>query len=210
MTVRIIAISDTHNHHDKLVIPDGDILIHAGDMTGRGTARELKNVTDFLRGLPHQHKILIAGNHDFCFERDREVALQSLNGLIYLQDQEVTVEGLRIYGSPWQPWFYDWAFNLHRGAPIRAKWDRIPLGLDVLITHGPPHGILDQTRLGMNLGCEELKAAVDRVRPRVHIFGHIHEAGGQKIKKGIKFFNVSSCDELYQTLSPPRVIDLET
>jgi len=91
----------------------------------------------------------------------------------------VIIEGVKFYGSPWQPRFFDWAFNLDRGEEIKKKWDLIPMDTDVLITHGPPYGILDLTHEGEKVGCEELMKAVLRVQPKIHIFGHIHEAYGE-------------------------------
>ena len=93
----------------------------------------------------------------------------------YLCDESLTLDGVKFYGSPWQPRFFDWAFNKDRGAPLKAIWDKIPLDTDVLITHGPPHGILDLTFDKIKAGCEELLLAVQRIKPKVHVFGHIHE-----------------------------------
>jgi len=146
--MKLITISDTHGLHWSLDIPDGDVLIHAGDLTDRGILEEVSEFNTFLGTLPHPHKIVIAGNHDLCFEDYRMDCEEALTNCIYLQDQEVTIDGVRFYGSPWQPWFYDWAFNLERGPEIRAKWDLIPEGTDVLITHGPPYGIGDLTARG--------------------------------------------------------------
>jgi hypothetical protein len=152
--------------------------------------------------------VVIAGNHDFGFERTPHEARRLLDGLLYLEDSEATVEGLRIWGSPWQPRFFDWAFNLDRGAPLREKWDRIPPGIDVLITHGPPAGILDTTISGRKVGCADLLAAVRRVRPRLHVFGHIHEAYGQEESEGTRFVNASTCDLSYRAVNPAVVLDL--
>ena len=154
--MKIISISDTHGLHPSMKIPDGDLLVHAGDLTHHGALEDVIDFNNFLATLPHPHKIVIAGNHDFCFEEDRKACEEALTNCIYLQDQEVTIDGVRFYGSPWQPWFYDWAFNLERGPKIRAKWDLIPEGIDILITHGPPYGIGDLTTRGDNAGCQDL------------------------------------------------------
>lgn len=178
--VRIVAIADTHGYHSKLRVPDGDLLIHAGDLTQRGKLKQLEEVRDWLLSLPHAHKVVIAGNHDFALQKQREEA-RALFGppLIYLEDQLATVAGLRIWGSPWQPWFYDWAFNLHRGAEIAAKWALIPEGVDVLVTHGPPANHGDKCYDGRRVGCEDLLVELGRVKPRLHLFGHIHEDKGE-------------------------------
>ena len=122
---------------------------------------------------------MVAGNHDWCFVRERQEAIALLGPSVhYLQDDGVELEGVRFYGSPWQPAYNDWAFNLERGAALAERWALIPEGVDVLITHVPPEGIGDTGPVGGRHGCEELKRAIARVRPRVHCFGHIHTDGG--------------------------------
>lgn len=178
--MRIVAVADTHTFEDDLgALPDGDVFVHAGDMLRRGSLKELEPVAKWIRALPHRHKIVVAGNHDFCFERVRPHALDLLGPDVhYLEDSEVTLEGIRFWGSPWQPEFHDWAFNLPRGEKLAAKWAQIPQGIDVLVTHGPPlhHG--DRTDVNGRQGCEALLEALPRIRPRLHLFGHIHEDGG--------------------------------
>jgi len=164
----------------------------------------------YLCTLPHPHKIVIAGNHDFCFESDREACEKILTNCIYLQDQEVTINGMRFYGSPWQPWFYDWAFNLERGPEIRVKWNLIPKGTDILITHGPPYGIGDLTAQEDHAGCQDLLEVVEKIKPAIHIFGHIHEGYGISSNGITTFINVSSCDQLYQPVNPPLIYEFES
>lgn len=173
--MRIVCISDTHGKHRSMKIPDGDVLIHAGDLTPRGHEKDIKDVNEWLGTLPHKHKIMIAGNHDFQFEINPVNARSWITNAHYLCDESLTLDGVKFYGSPWQPRFFDWAFNKDRGAPLKAIWDKIPLDTDVLITHGPPHGILDLTFDKIKAGCEELLLAVQRIKPKVHVFGHIHE-----------------------------------
>jgi predicted phosphodiesterase len=206
--VRIVCISDTHGRHDDLVVPDGDVLIHAGDFTGRGEKAEVVAFSNWLAGLPHARKLVAAGNHDFAFEKRPSEARSWLTAATYLQDSGVTIDGVTFWGSPWQPRFFDWAFNLDRGAPLAAKWALIPANTDVLVTHGPPHGILDRTSSGLHVGCEELLKVVERVRPKVHVFGHIHEAYGQVVKGPTRFVNASNCTLRYQPTNPPIVVDL--
>lgn len=205
--MRVVCISDTHGLHEDLTVPDGDLLIHAGDLTGHGSLREVALARDFLAALPHPHKVVIAGNHDFAFEREAAAAVALLDGVTYLLDAEHRVEGLRIWGSPWQPWFFDWAFNLERGAAIRAKWDLIPQGIDVLVTHGPPRGHGDLTARCELAGCEDLLAAVRRVKPRWHVFGHIHEGYGTTRENDTRFINASTCTVDYRPINPPIVFD---
>lgn len=176
---RIVAMADTHNQHHRLAVPAGDLLIHAGDLTERGTLAELAQVADWLRALPHPHKVVIAGNHDFALQRTPLEARALFEGLTFLEDGEATLAGLRVWGSPWQPWFHNWAFNAHRGEEIDAKWRRIPSGIDVLVTHGPPAGFGDRVHDGEQVGCADLLRHLARVKPRLHLFGHIHEDRGE-------------------------------
>lgn len=205
--MRIVCISDTHARHRQLSIPEGDLLIHAGDLTRRGSREDVRDFDDWLGSLAHPHKVVIAGNHDFCFEKD-PAARQWITHATYLQDEAIEIGGLRLYGSPWQPRFFDWAFNLDRGEPLREVWSRIPAETDVLITHGPPFGVLDRTSRGLRVGCEELFAAVQRIRPRLHVFGHIHEGAGRVDRDGTTFVNASSCDLRYAPSQAPIVVDL--
>lgn len=214
--MKIVCISDTHNCNEQIDVPDGDILIHSGDATSTGTTEEIRRFNRWFAGLSHKHKIFIAGNHDWLFEREPVSARRLLDpSIIYLKDSACEIDGLKIYGSPWQPRFYDWAFNLMRGAEIAEKWKLIPNDIDVLITHGPPHGILDEVprQWGIeNTGCEELRKRVDEIawfgKLKLHVFGHIHCGYGRSEVNGIQYVNASSCDEQYNPTQPPIVIDL--
>jgi predicted phosphohydrolase len=205
--LRIVCISDTHNQHEALDVPDGDLLLCAGDITRRGDRADVESFDRWLSTLPHPHKVVIAGNHDFCFERDPG-ARAWLRHATYLQDSGCEIGGLRLWGSPWQPRFFDWAFNLNRGAPLRERWDLIPPETDVLITHGPPWGVLDLTSRRVRAGCEELALAVARIKPRLHVFGHIHEAYGRVDVDGVIYVNACTCDLRYRPVQPPIVVDL--
>jgi predicted phosphohydrolase len=207
--MRFVCVSDTHLTTDGVELPPGDVLLHAGDLTRRGRPAEIEAAGSWLASLPYAHKVVIAGNHDFELEKGPQRARELLPGVTYLQDDEVTIGGLRIWGSPWQPWFMDWAFNLRRGPAIRAKWKLVPAGVDVLITHGPPAGILDRTERGEPVGCADLLAELERIAPRVHVFGHIHEAAGELEANGIRFVNAAICDVRYRPVQPARVFDLE-
>lgn len=193
-------------------IPDGDLLIHAGDCTNRGAADETAGFLAWFAGLPHPHKVLVAGNHDFLFEREAARAEAMIPpGVTYLRDSGVTVGGLAIWGSPWQPWFYDWAFNLERGEELAKKWRLIPADTDVLVTHGPPHGTLDQTvrHPPERVGCEALAGRLTELpRVRLHAFGHIHEAYGRERQGGRDSVNASICDVRYRPVNPPVVVEV--
>jgi predicted phosphohydrolase len=206
--VKIVATSDTHSRHDALNVPDGDVFVHAGDFSGYGSLKELSDFNAWLGSLPHCHKLIIAGNHDWCFETMAGVARSVVTNAHYLQDEGVEIDGVQFYGSPWQPWFLDWAFNLPRGEPLREKWSLIPESCDVLITHGPPHGIGDLTVRGENVGCRELLKALERVRPKVHIFGHIHEGAGVVEGDHTTFANVSFLDVTYKPKQDCTVLEI--
>jgi Icc-related predicted phosphoesterase len=211
---RLVLISDTHCRHPE--IPNGDILFHSGDLTISGNRAETEAEVRWLGEVAKEFKwvILIGGNHDFFFQhagaRTTRQFIQQFGAenIIYLCDESVTVENLNIYGSPWQPWFMGWAWNAQRGADIRKYWDRIPTGLDVLLSHGPPHGILDWVGQ-RRVGCEELGIAINRVKPRLHSFGHIHSAGGQTRKFGdTQCYNASVVDETYALAYNPHVVEI--
>ena len=221
MKVKLVCISDTHTMHSQIKIPEGDIILHAGDVSYKGTKAEIKEFLEWYEQLNFKHKILIAGNHDWGFEESPNFfeAMCKGYGIKYLKDSGVKLEGIKFWGSPVQPAFCDWAFNRARNEftannefavtdnginmdygydLIKPHWDMIPDDTDVLITHGPPHGILDQTVRGkLNVGCEDLLEAVYRVKPKLHVFGHIHEVKGRKEYDGITFINASSVDLRY-------------
>ena len=192
--LRIVCVSDTHGNHGRTILPPGDILLHTGDLTRHGKLDEVEEFNGWLGTLDplYQHKIVIAGNHDFCFHESPSEARTRLTNAIYLEDEGVEIAGIRIYGSPWQPWFGGWAFNLQRGSELAAIWARIPSDTDILLTHGPPEGILDRNRHGDCCGCRDLLHRVMEIRPRLHVFGHIHEAAGQIEIDQIRFLNAST------------------
>jgi predicted phosphodiesterase len=209
--LRVVFASDTHDRHNQLTVPDGDVFVHCGDFTMNGNLKAVGAFSTWIRGLPHRHKVVIAGNHDLSFENTPDAAHRALrageDGLVYLQDSGVVIDGISFWGAPWQPWFYDWAFNLERGAAIAAKWKLIRAGTDVLITHGPPLGLLDVAH-GEHVGCADLLQRVDGIRPRVHAFGHIHEGSGMEVQGRTTFVNASICDEAYHAVNPVRVVDV--
>lgn len=205
---KITFISDTHTKHQYMTgdLPGGYMIICAGDITSRGKFNEAQEFIDWFASLPYARKIFIAGNHDFVFEKPN--ALIVPDDVYYLQDSAIVLDGIKIYGSPWQPWFHDWAFNLMRGEPLAEKWKMIPDDTDILVTHGPPYGILDYANYSRKqVGCEELYKRVFEVRPRIHVFGHIHEGFGQKEIDGVQFINASMLDESYDYVNSPVVID---
>jgi Icc-related predicted phosphoesterase len=209
--MRIVAISDTHGSHRDLTLPDGDVLIHAGDFMLSGKdAREIFDFNAWLGEQPFKHRICVAGNHDILFESDPIVAASFLSNATYLMDSSVEICGVKFYGSPWQPRFMDWAFNVDRGAPIRKIWAKIPEDVNVLITHTPPYGILDELRPpSEHLGCEELAIAIGRLSPKMHIFGHIHGSAGTLSIGDKRFINAASMNEAYRIANYPIVVDFD-
>ncbi|MBI5517484.1 MAG: metallophosphatase domain-containing protein [Deltaproteobacteria bacterium] len=192
----LVLISDTHNSHAGLQVPPCDFLVHAGDFTRHGTLTEAEAFFAWFAQQPAKCKVLTAGNHDFIAERDRWTvrALARQSGVTYLVDEGCELLGLRLWASPYTPRHGEWAFQDDRGASLAARWAAIPEGLDVLVTHGPPHGVLDRTRLGLDVGCEALLDVVRARPPRVHVFGHVHEAHGEASLEGLRtvFVNASS------------------
>ncbi len=208
--MKIVFISDTHGFHKKVENLNGDIIIHAGDVSGRGTKEEVTDFLDWFGNLDFKHKIFVAGNHDFFFE---EASLDELKQLIpdtinYLYDSGIQIDNLNIWGSPIQPWFHNWAFNRQRGEDIKKHWDLIPDNTDILITHGPPFEILDKTFTNLNVGCKELLKKTLEVKPKIHVFGHIHEDYGIKELGGVTFINASILNERYKVVNVPIEINI--
>ena len=229
---RFIIISDTHGNHDRLAsltdanrMPRGDVLLYCGDISDHGRVGELERFNNWLGAQPYRHKIGICGNHDFLFQQDRKQALQLLRSGITLFDQTflLPVEGqeepLKIWGSPWNPWFHDWAFNLPRGPQLAAVWAQIPEDVDILITHTPPHGILDQVnnRHGSGpIGCEALRERRDEIafsedwKWRLNCFGHIHEGHGHTTCHSTRWVYVNASNCLWGLTYPPYVVDYDS
>eukprot|EP00117_Sycon_ciliatum_P044995 scpid86193/ scgid2541/ Metallophosphoesterase domain-containing protein 1; Adult brain protein 239 len=230
---RFVCISDTHGMHGCLQtrLPWGHVLLHAGDFSHFGRRREVQDVNDFFAQLPHEHKVVIAGNHDLTFDaagrerflsnsyltrecsslrkHDCATIKSMLTECVYVEDEEVTVRGFRIYGSPWQPKHSNWAFNLDRGQPLIEKWRKIPSGIDILMTHGPPFGHGDLCSALFHAGCVDLLAEVQRrIRPKYHVFGHIHEGHGVTSDGTTVFINAAICDVDYYAIQDPIVFDL--
>lgn len=234
--VRFVCISDTHRKLFVIAdrIPDGDVLLHAGDFSNVGLPTDVKEFNDILGRLPHKHKIVIAGNHDITFDEEmlqtdinlRRFGLDVekvksdltskgvssvkdlLTNCVYLEDAGVELYGIKIYGSPWQPVFCDWGFNLERGKPCLDKWNLIPCDTDILITHGPPLGHGDKCFDGIRAGCVDLLNTIQqRVQPKYHVFGHIHEDYGCTSDGITTYINASTCTLEYKPTHPPVVFD---
>jgi len=214
--VRVVFVSDTHMRHSHLVgkLPPGDVLVHCGDMTMDGTLEELRGVAAWFKSMAKDFEAIVAipGNHDYCLEpasSDFQAARAELaTCCTLLMDSEVVVCGLRIYGTPWTPPIprrKPMAFQL---SDLTSKWAQIPDGIDILVSHGPPRGRLDRIILGYNVGCPDLRATVERVRPSIVAFGHIHEAYGTELHDGIVYINAATANLLYEPTHRVPVYDV--
>ena len=208
--MRLVCISDTHSLHAGVALPEGDILVHAGDVCNEGTFREAAEFFRWFGAIgQYRERVLIAGNHDLVFE-DNPGAMLGLvpDSVTYLNDSGAMVGGLKFWGSPVTPYFFDWAFNRHEHQ-IGPHWDMIPAETEVLVTHGPPLGVLDRVQSGEQVGCPLLLRRVQQIRPKVHLFGHIHEGYGEVDQDETRFVNASVCTLNYEPNNLPIVVDLE-
>lgn len=207
--MRIVAVSDTHSRHRKLVLPEADIFIHAGDFTNRGRPEEIEDFNDWLGTLPYRYKLVVPGNHDLSIpkmtRRERESMLSNATLLI---DDWVTLEGVKFYGTPWVSLYGNWAYML-READLKAKYDLIPEDTDVLISHGPPQTVLDLTFRGVCAGSEMLRQRVEAIAPKVHVFGHIHEGYGCTSNGKTSFVNAAICDFYDGRMNAHSLINME-
>lgn len=229
--MKIVAISDTHNLHDTLTIPECDILIHAGDATGDGTAKECIAFLLWMSSLDQcKHKIFVPGNHDFMFQKNyKEHVPTNVNVLI---DKSITIGGIKIYGTPWQPFFYDWAFNglekrpgydySYKGGPgpcspdaehplLKDKFLMIPDDTNIIVCHGPPNigniDLVDRTK--EHVGSVELTNAIKRLPNLIAgFYGHIHSGYGKVTAGNATHYNVSICDERYRPYNPITIINI--
>jgi Icc-related predicted phosphoesterase len=222
--LRVITVADTHLFHNEIDIPEGDVLVHCGDFSRTGHVNEIRRVNGWLQeiGPRFRYVLVVAGNHDQCFcpkkaselirEEAKRVLLQGTANVRYLEDESTWIDDVEFYGSPWQPEFCDWGFNLPRNSEeLKEKWAAIPETTDVLITHGPPKGVLDLNRRdSFACGCELLHDRIRELQPTYHLFGHIHEGYGvnQYILRPTVCVNASVCNERYEPLNQPIVLEI--
>jgi Icc-related predicted phosphoesterase len=204
--MRIVCISDTHGQHGMLKLPDGDMLIHAGDLTLRGTAEQINDSLAYFAKLPYKYKIIVAGNHDFGLEqKNPDIVIPP--DIIYLENSEVIVEGLKIWGSPVSTPYYDWAFMWDE-VRREALYKTIPHDTDIIINHGPAFGVLDWTRKSTNAGCEVLRRRISEIKPKLFVCGHIHEDYGVREIEATTFVNAAILNKQYQIANPAVIITI--
>jgi len=229
-----------HNQLNGL-LPGGDLLIHSGDISSLGRKSEVEQFVKWFNDIDnYTNKVFIAGNHDMTFDReqllrdklahfegktdyDTECAegkpdwLKELLGIhlrpnvSYLENSDVTIDGIKIWGSPVTPSFgYGWGFNKDRGYDINEVWNTIPMDTDIVITHGPIYGYCDRTsREGLNVGCADLYHRLNEVQPQLHFSGHIHEAYGYRQTNWGYAFNGCNCDLSYLVNNKPMTFDYD-
>jgi predicted phosphodiesterase len=230
--MRITTISDTHTRHGLIPtehLSGGDLLLHAGDIMNSGyNPQDIHSFLNWFSTQPYTHKVFIAGNHDRMFQDDPNfikdlISHSYKDSVIYLEDSEVVIYGdgpngdypegnIRIYGLPHTPEFYNWAFNVPRNShKMQEIMNTIPENTDILVTHGPPYGILDtiSPRSYQALGCEILRDRVKQVRPKIHVFGHIHGGRGIEYVDGTLFINASVLNESYNYTNKPITLDFD-
>ena len=219
--MRLVCVSDLHGLYPGITLPEGDVLVCAGDFTNYG---ELVQLEGFLFWVTNHHfskRIVIAGNHDFCFEDSLRLyskeRLQD-SGVTYLEASECEFGGIKFYGSPCTPKFFNWAFMLNSDQEAKKHWDLIPEDVQVLITHGPPYGILDRVakrplkdppEVGDRAGDKHLAKRITKLpKLKAHIFGHLHLENGIEVINNTTYVNASICDEFYRPIRKPIVLDI--
>jgi len=222
--LRLVLISDTHMQHRKLVMPKGDVLIHAGDFTNKGRVKDINEFDSWLGELDYAHKIVVFGNHDtetdsLAIRRDGRVAEETTleNGIV-LKNDTIVIEGLTVFGSPYtlDPFKIDWwAHKADFEEEMEQYMNHMQEGVDIVVTHSPPYGIGDKGMDGTNCGSRAMRAKIDVVNPALHVFGHIHEGRGWYMNKedqqsSTLFVNASSlASPLKSSLSSPFVLDVD-
>ncbi len=212
--MKIVMISDTHEMHSRVEIPECDVLIHAGDITGRGALQKLNAfntwIADLLADGVVGEAVYIAGNHDLTLENNVEAAEGMLKAGQYLNCTMAHVgpgDGLWVYGVPHQLAFCDWAFNTDEDG-LKRRFDCIPEGVDILVTHGPPHGVLDENTQGIHCGSVALYNWIKSYKPRLVVCGHIHEGHGVALVGNTLVVNASICTGDYKPTNQPIVLEI--
>lgn len=207
---KLVALSDTHERHRQIDVPDGDVLMFAGDLTMTGEMAAVKDFAHWLADLPHEHKLVIGGNHDCCFtdhRRDKAIALlEGDAGALYLQGHGTTIGELNVFGTPWTQTYNEWCLQKDEDG-LRREFQRIPADTDVLVSHGPAYGTGDYLDGYGHIGSEALRDVVERVQPDLHLYGHVHQHHGRQAPGS---YNVSVLDGEYNVVAEPVVIEVDS
>lgn len=217
---KIVCISDVHGKWNKLEIPECDLLISAGDYSFIGETHLVKDFHKWLNKQPAKNIISIQGNHEKAVEKNfnfyKQLALEECPRVHFIDEGLVEIDNLKIWCSAITPWFHNWAWNRYPGEEIKKHWDLIPNNIDIVVTHGPPYGILDGVPEFNNssgeveirhCGCPQLLKKIIEIKPKLHIFGHIHFSHGIFKNDNTTFINASICDEEYKPTNPIRIYD---
>jgi len=201
--LKFVVISDTHELHDELKLPQGDALIHAGDITHHGTQYAVKDFLQWFSLQDFKHKIFIGGNHDIYLDEDPVGLLEILpSNVTYLNNNGCEIDNIKIWGSPVSPDLVGWAFGKHR-YEMEEHWKYMPDEIDILITHTPPFDILDKSSRYLTLGCKDLLRKVKMIKPKYHLFGHVHASYGIVEKSKTTFINASNISSTRGIVNPP-------
>ncbi|MDF1696260.1 MAG: metallophosphatase domain-containing protein [Saprospiraceae bacterium] len=207
--MKFIFISDTHGQHRKLDLPEGDVIVHSGDFCHYGSQDNMYDFLEWYDQLNYTSKILIGGNHDFfAYEHPEKFKEYLPQSITYLCDSGTTINSIKIWGSPYLPDLVRWAFGHNRGIDMKKHWDLIPSDVQLLITHTPPYGYLDQTRSGKSIGCEELTKRMEALHVDVHVFGHVHASYGQVTNNGTRYINASNMSSGGGLVNLPVVVEI--
>tara|TARA_Y100000593_G_scaffold81696_1_gene152971 strand:- start:762 stop:1388 length:627 start_codon:yes stop_codon:yes gene_type:complete len=206
--MKLVILSDNHTNYD-FETPDGDILIHCGDFTYHGKPSEIEKFRDYLKEQPHRHKLFIFGNHE---KIDREVRywidyLEDGTGATCIHEKAICINGINFFGSSYTPKFMNWAF-MHTKSARKRYWSNMNEDMDVLVTHGPPKGIMGKIENGTEIGCEYLLDFVERVKPNYHFFGHNHAGAGVQTNGDTLFVNAAILTEKYEMCKPPMIVHI--
>ncbi len=214
--ITYVCMGDSHGKHEGIVVPDGDILLHSGDYSMMGYEHEVRSFLIWYESQPHAAKVLTNGNHEVAVEANHALFLAMLKeyapSVIYLNDSGAKIMGLNVWGSPVTPRFgYGWSWNRDRGPDIRRHWNMIPSDTNVLVTHGPPHGLVDRLERGEHVGCEELRDTIDNRLDDLILstHGHLHSAYGIDHIGQKTFVNAALVNERYQLTNAPIVVEIE-
>jgi Icc-related predicted phosphoesterase len=212
-SLRIVCISDTHNLHDAVNLPPGDILIHCGDFTKFGTQKEVSKFNSWLKHQDFKYKIVIPGNHDYAVcpnknpDKYKAARMKLSSATHVLYEESVEIEGYKFFGTSYLPPFHDMAFN-RTEEELETLRSAIPDAIDILISHTPPLGMRDLLWAGRHVGDATLMNAINRIKPLYSLFGHIHEARGVTVHNSTTFINCAICTLRYNADNEAIVFDL--